>query len=111
MAYEYSGGNNVDAVGWYGENSGGRTHPVGTKAPNSLGIYDMSGNVWEWCWDWYGSYSSGAQTNPQGVASGSMRVRRGGAWTDGAGLLRSACRLSDYPSHRYYHSGFRLVRP
>jgi formylglycine-generating enzyme required for sulfatase activity/FKBP-type peptidyl-prolyl cis-trans isomerase/ribosomal protein L37E len=110
-AYEYSGGNNVDAVGWYSENSRDRTHPVGTKAPNSLGLYDMSGNVYEWCWDWKGDYSNGAQTNPAGAASGSYRVLRGGSWISYAQGLRSAYRLSSTPSLRSRDIGFRLVRP
>jgi formylglycine-generating enzyme required for sulfatase activity len=80
LTTEYSGSNSVDVVAWYSGNSGNSTHPVGTKAANSLGIYDMSGNVWEWCWDWYGGYSSGSQTDPRGAVSGAIRVFRGGSW-------------------------------
>ena len=78
--YKYSGSNNIDDVAWYTYNSGGKTHAVGTKRPNELGIYDMSGNVYEWCSDWYDSYSSMSQTNPKGANSGSYRVLRGGCF-------------------------------
>lgn len=77
--YKYSGSNYIDNVAWYDGNSGDKTHPVATKSPNELGIYDMSGNVWEWCADWYGDYSSGRQTNPKGPYGGSYRVSRGGS--------------------------------
>ncbi|MDR2553496.1 MAG: SUMF1/EgtB/PvdO family nonheme iron enzyme [Treponema sp.] len=79
LTYLYAGSNSAGAAGWYDGNSGGTTHPVGTKAANDLRIYDLSGNVWEWCWDWYGGYSSGAQTDPAGPVSGSVRVIRGGS--------------------------------
>jgi formylglycine-generating enzyme required for sulfatase activity len=111
LEYEYAGGNNVDAPGWYNGNSGSKTHPVGTKAANSLGIYDMSGNVWEWCWDRYGAYSSGAQSDPAGAASGTGRVGRGGSWDNGARGLRSTFRVGLGPSVRINILGFRLVRP
>jgi len=108
--YIYSGSNSVDAVAWYDGNSSGGTKPVGTKTANGLGLFDMSGNVWEWCWDWYGNYSSGAQTGPRGPVSGAGRVLRGGSWYDSASDVRSARRNGSTPSGRNGHSGFRLVR-
>ena len=78
--YKYAGSNTIDNVAWYKDNSGDKTHPVGSKAPNELGLYDMNGNVWEWCQDWFGDYSSSAQTNPTGPASGELRVNRGGSF-------------------------------
>jgi len=87
----------------------GKTMPVGSFAPNAWGLYDMHGNVWEWCSDWYGDYSTSAQTNPKGDASGSARVIRGGGWSDGARGCRSAVRFSGNPGIRFLFIGFRVV--
>ena len=95
--YPFSGSITLDDVAWYNENSGSKTHVVGTKQPNELGIYDMAGNVWEWCQDWKGSYSSSPQTNPTGAVSGSYRVCRGGSCLISAWYCRSSCRYNFTP--------------
>ena len=107
---KYSGSENVDEVAWYKGNSGGETHPVGTKSPNSLGIFDMSGNVEEWCQDWYDEkyYNYSPTTNPTGPNSGSRRVRRGGSWIFNAGGCRVSSRDGSTPGYRGRGLGFRL---
>ncbi|MDO5587711.1 MAG: formylglycine-generating enzyme family protein [Bacteroidales bacterium] len=107
--YKYSGSNNLGSVAWYRDNSGGQTHPVATKAPNELGIFDMSGNVWEWCSDWFANYTANSQTNPTGPLSGSFRVFRGGDRLDIAGYCRSSPRNCNNPSYRYKNLGLRLA--
>jgi formylglycine-generating enzyme required for sulfatase activity len=109
----YHSGSGVDNAGWYHSNSGNTTHSVGGKQPNAWGIYDMHGNVREWCWDWfgYGNYASGAQTDPMGASSGRNRVYRGGSWGSVAQYLRSASRAGNGPGDRNFRLGFRLVRP
>ncbi len=106
--YKYSGSNYIDNVAWYDGNSGKKTHPVATKLPNELGIYDMSGNVMEWCSDWYGDYSSGAQTNPKGPYDGSCRVSRGGGWISNARNCRSSRRSNNSPDQPFNDIGLRL---
>ena len=107
--YRYSGSNTLGDVAWYGDNSGSKTHAVGTKQPNELGIYDMSGNVSEWCQDWRGSYSSSPQTNPTGAVSGSYCVDRGGSWLYSAWFSRSSSRGGRTPGGRDGDLGLRLV--
>ena len=108
QGYKYAGGNNIGSVAWYDGNSGYETHPVATKQANELGIYDMSGNVWEWCSDWYGGYQSSSQSDPQGPSSGSYRVFRSGNYVDGAGRCRVSYRGRNTPDDRYSALGLRL---
>jgi formylglycine-generating enzyme required for sulfatase activity len=100
-----------DSTGWYWDNSGRKTHEVGKKPANAWGLYDMHGNVYEWCWDWYGDYDRGSQMDPAGRSSGSYRVFRGGSWNGKAWGLRSALRYVSSPSVWISTHGFRLVRP
>jgi formylglycine-generating enzyme required for sulfatase activity len=109
--YRYAGNNNIYAVAWYNENSNSRTHEVGKKAPNGLGLYDMSGNVWEMVWDWYGDYSKNVQTDPLGPSSGTQRIRRGGGWDSNEDNHRTTARFTDVePEFRASNVGFRIVR-
>ena len=107
--YQYSGSNNLLDVAWYDDNSGNKTHAVGTKQANELGIYDISGNVDEWCQDWHGEYSSSSQVNPTGANSGCSRVYRGGSWYNSAQFCRSSFRSGITPGNRIYIFGLRLV--
>jgi formylglycine-generating enzyme len=107
---KYAGSDNLDEVGWYDENSDDETHPVGAKKANAWNLHDMSGNVWEWCWDWTGDYSSGTATDPRCPSSGSIRVCRGGSWFYDAGNARVAYRFGRFPGFRRDYNGFRLSR-
>ena len=103
-------GTSVEEAGWYTGNSGGKTHPVGEKQPNSWGLYDMHGNVLEWCWDWLGDYSAQAQTDPLGAPQGTSRVYRGGCWIFQEFQTRSAYRFGNHQNLRSFMVGFRVAR-
>ena len=118
--YKYAGSNTLRNVAWFGQyvsetdppdngNSGGKPHPVKGKKANNLGLYDMSGNVWEWCSDWYESLNCDSQTNPKGPSSGYFRVLRGGSWDFGARYCQVWSRGKDDPDYRRWDYGFRLV--
>ena len=107
--YKYSGSNYIGDVAWYYRNSDNRTHPIGTKQANELGLYDMSGNVYEWCSDRYGSYSSYSQNNPTGTTSGTGRVFRGGCWFHHAKGCRSSFRIHRAPGSGDCFLGLRLA--
>ena len=110
--YNYAGSNTVDEVAWYDSNSGRKTHPVGQKKANDLGLHDMSGNVLEWCQDWYdiGYYAKSPSSNPPGPTTGSLRVIRGGSWYSVPAYVRVAGRNSSAPGNRDFDVGFRLAR-
>ncbi len=108
--FKYAGGDNPNDVAWYNANSGSATHRVGTKRPNQLGIHDMSGNVWEMCFDWYATYTDQAQVDPKGPGIGQYRVVRGGSSNILPDFLRSSYRTDNYPVCSVVNVGFRLVR-
>jgi len=116
--YNYASGSTSDYkneiitgdFAWYSANSGNKTQAVGTKTPNQLGIYDMSGNVWEWCWDWRAEWPTTAQTNYRGPFSGSHKIGRGGSWYSRANAQQIGCNSFNPPDHRISYIGFRLVR-
>jgi len=112
QGYKYSGSNNIDEVAWYDLNSGNRYHPVGEKMPNELGIYEMSGNMWEWCSDWYGPYEDHSQTNPIGPDDGTLKTIRGSCFMLPSYACRVACRGRTTPSFNGPgYISFRLVHP
>ncbi len=100
----------LDPIAWFCGNSGNKSKTVGTRQANAWGLYDMLGNVWEWCWDWDGAYPTGTVADPTGVLTGSGRVFRGGSWNDIAGYVRAANRDWNDPGNRYYHLGLRPAR-
>lgn len=107
--HRFSGSDEIDEVGWVYRNSGSRTHPVAAKQPNQLGIYDMTGNVWEWCSDRFGLYGDTLQVNPIGAAEGDMRVVRGGSWDNAVDNVNLSVRQSRDPQYTFYDCGFRLA--
>jgi formylglycine-generating enzyme required for sulfatase activity len=99
----------LDNYAWFSDNSNEQTHPVGQKKPNAWGLYDMHGNVWEWCCDWYGEYPKDAVSDPSGPSEGVRRVNRGGSWNNGAAYCRSSLRIRRNPAYRFPLNGFRLA--
>jgi sulfatase modifying factor 1 len=110
--YQYSGSNVVDDVAWHVGNSSSTTHPVGTRQANELGLYDMSGNVLEWCSDWHnqGFYQKSPSVYPQGPSSGLVRVIRGGSWGHNPRYTRCAVRYGNNPDYRSVYYGFRVAK-
>jgi len=107
----FCGGNDIDSLAWHNGNSGGKTHPVGGKRPNDLGIFDMSGNVWEWVYDFWGEYPGSRQQNPVASKYNTNSVRRGGSWLYDASKSRAAWRSNGYTDDHALDIGFRLVLP
>lgn len=108
--YKYAGSNSIDDVAWCSVNSGNSTHIVGEKKPNELGLYDMSGNVYEWCQDWKAPYSHKHEVNPRGAEEGTYRVNRGGRWCGSARACRTSDRSKSLPRDHFYHLGIRLAK-
>ncbi len=108
-SYQYAGSDSLSRIAWYTSNSQNVTHAVGSLAPNELGLYDMSGNAWEWCWDWYGAYGSASLSNPLGTSSGTSRILRGGSFIDAATDCRVSVRSVHVPTARYFTRGVRCA--
>jgi len=106
-----TGSNAIGDYAWYSTSSSNKTHPAGTKLPNELWLYDMSGSIWEWNWDWSGMYPNGMMTDYRGAASSTVRVRRGGSWSYDAFRATVAYRFDYFPNYQYSDVGFRIVRP
>ncbi len=106
----YPGANSADGIAWYFPNSGQKTHPVGQKIPNGIGLFDVSGNAWDWCWDWYQEYGTAVQVDPCGPPTGTNRVMRGGSWLDPIAYMRVANRARANPSNTRTGYGFRLCQ-
>jgi formylglycine-generating enzyme required for sulfatase activity len=106
--FKYAGSSSIDSVAWYNGNSGSRTHPVAEKKANAFGLYDVSGNAGEWCWDWLADHDKNATPSPTGAEKGNFHVHRGGSWLHNAGLCRVSFRTGSTPTTRFNTLGFRL---